>query len=611
VELAAVVLCAALSFSDSGRAPTDSTVADSIREAIPDSTKAILLETVVVSSPRNLPNDATWIPSSARHLYADDGAKLLLSDLRITSPLPASAELRLHGLPVDQTAREYVWGHRIGGPMTAVFGLRSKINPDMVRVALHPFLMPHQYRDTNGSLELRPTFQSSQPLALSLSSDVIERRATLWVANGASTSATQFRLVTSLRQSDVAPFLEAAVPQMRMIPRYLDSQTHASVRIGDQTVEGFFLFGAEKGDWRETIDGVDGAVLDNSRQNLAVVRWVRPLPGDSKLTAGISWEADYVNSEFLYGEFNQSTRNTSHIVNPRIVYSTRRDALTAWVSQFRVESEPGGSHASVDGGVESRATLGWLTVQPSLAFQQFRDEVTVLHGVTAKVHPDQITLTAGYGTYADYFEFHDGMFGNVFDPGAAQQPQYANHYVASVQYEPKRKQPFDLFRVTGVQKDLAVDLWGSRSVVHVLSWDFMVARSGNLSWELACLANDARRSDGPLVGVIPFSLRAGVNRDVFRSCNVSVEANYHSSSLALNRTPGSRSTDHFSLGASHYLNVAVTQRFIVLNRPAHLTVTVFNALAVAGSRAELTVDQYGRRYHAPCWANVRLRYDLW
>jgi hypothetical protein len=65
------------------------------------------------------------------------------------------------------------------------------------------------------------------------------------------------------------------------------------------------------------------------------------------------------------------------------------------------------------------------------------------------------------------------------------------------------------------------------------------------------------------------------------------------------------------LGPSHYVNIALTQRFLVLNRPANLSVTVFNALAVAGSRAELTVDQYGRRYDAPCWANLRLRYDLW
>ena len=53
------------------------------------------------------------------------------------------------------------------------------------------------------------------------------------------------------------------------------------------------------------------------------------------------------------------------------------------------------------------------------------------------------------------------------------------------------------------------------------------------------------------------------------------------------------------------------ESFEILNRPANLTVTVFNALALAGSRAELTVDEYGRRYDAPCWANLRLRYDVW
>ena len=94
--------------------------------------------------------------------------------MRVSSPLPASADLRLYGLPVDQTARDYVWEHRIGGPTTAVFGSRTKINPDVVQVALHPFLMSHRYRDTNGSLELRPTFQSAHPQALSLSSDALK-----------------------------------------------------------------------------------------------------------------------------------------------------------------------------------------------------------------------------------------------------------------------------------------------------------------------------------------------------------------------------------------------------------------------------------------------------
>ena len=50
-------------------------------------------------------------------------------------------------------------------------------------------------------------------------------------------------------------------------------------------------------------------------------------------------------------------------------------------------------------------------------------------------------LLAGYGTYADYFAFHDGLFSSVFDPGAAQRPQLANHYVASIQYTPKPRRP--------------------------------------------------------------------------------------------------------------------------------------------------------------------------
>jgi hypothetical protein len=553
------------------------------------------------------------VPSSARFLYPDDGSKLLLGDLRITSPLPASADLRLYGLPVDQTAREYVLGHRIGGPTTAVFGSRTKVNPDLVQVALHPFLMSHRYRDTNGSLELRPVFHSAHPLKTSLSGDVIERRATLWMARGSSASTSQFQLVTSLRQSDVVPLLKLAVPELRVIPRYLDSQTYASLRVGEQTIEGFFLFGRERGDWRETVDGVEGAVVENTRQNLTILRVQRHLPHDSKLTAGISWEGDHVDSERRYGAFNERTRTTSHIINPRVEYSTRRDACTVWLSQFCVESEPGGSYwrSSADGGVEGRATMGWFTLQPSLAFQQFRDDATILHGVTARVRPDQVTLTAGYSTHADYFVFQDGIFGNVFDAGAAQRPQTAIHYVASMQYEPKRRRPFDLIRVTGVRKDLDVDLWGSRNHVRVLSWDCIVARSGKPSWELACLINDARGSDGPLVGMIPVSLRLGVSGDVVRSFNVSAEANYRSGSIAEYRTPGPRLGERFRLDPSHYVNVALTQSFKILNRPAHLTVTVFNALAIAGSRAQLTVDQFGRSYDAPCWANVRLRYDIW
>src|SRR5262249_40146234 len=156
VGLAAVVLCAAFSFSPNALAASDSTldstIARPVSTAASDSTKPILLPPVVVSG-RKTPRtgDAAWVPSSARFLYADDGSKMRLGDLRVSSPLPASADLSLYGLPVDQTARDYVWGHRIGGPTTAVFGSRTKINPDVVSVALHPFLMSHEYRDTNGS----------------------------------------------------------------------------------------------------------------------------------------------------------------------------------------------------------------------------------------------------------------------------------------------------------------------------------------------------------------------------------------------------------------------------------------------------------------------------
>ena len=613
MQLAAVLLCSTLSLAPGAPGASDTTTVGAVREAAADSTKPILLPQVVVSAHRIAPGDAAWIPASAQNLYPDDGSKLLLGDLRISSPLPASADLSLYGLPVDQTARDYVWGHRIGGPTTAVFGSRTKVNPDVVRIALHPFLMSHQYRDTNGSLEWLPQFQSGHVRALSISSDLVERRVTFWAASGFNAPAPRLQLVTSVRQSDVAPFLKDAVPALRAIPRYLDSQTYASARLGAQTLEGFFLFGRETGVWRETVDSVEAAVLDNTRQNLAVVRMVTPLPRESKLTTGVSWEGDHVDSDHQYGPTDEQTHTTSHIVNPRIEYSTAGNALTTWVSQFNVESEPGGSwwHSSVDGGVESRARLDWLTIEPSLAFQRFHGEGTLLHGVTMRAHPDELTFTAGYGTYADYFRYHDGMFGNVFDPGAAQRPQVAAHYVAAVQYEPRQHAPFDLLRVTAVRKDMDVDVWGSRNGVRVLSWDCIVARGGNVGWELACLSNSVRSSDGPLVGMIPFSLRAGVSDRVVRSLNVSVEAHYSSGSFAEYRTPGPRFGERYRLDPSHYLNMALTQGFKLAARPASLTVTVFNALAVAGSRAELTVDQYGRRYDAPCWANVRLRYDCW
>ena len=613
--LAGLVLGAAFSLSANGQAihgTSDSSAVVHV-PAAPDSTKPILLTPIVISARRTPHGDPSWIPPSARSLYPDDGSKLLLGDLRITSPLPASADLKLYGLPVDQTARDYVWGHRIGGPVTAVFGSRTKVNPDVVSIALHSFLMSHRYRDTNGSLEWRPEFQSNRLQALSLASDLIERRATLWLMRGSQASSPAFQMVTGMRQSDVAPFLKMAVPALRVIPRYTDSQTYASVRLGRQTIEGFFLFGRERGDWRETVDAVEAVVLENTRQDLGIVRCERELPGDSKLAAGVSWEGDHVNSERRYGAFIERTRAASHLVNPRITCSMKNGALTTWLSQFWVENVPGapGWYSSVDGGVESRNTLGWLTVQPSLAFRRFHGEGTFVHGVTLSAHPDQLTLTAGYGTYADYFRFHNGMFGNVFDPGAAQRPQSANHYVASIQYEPKGRWPFDFFRATGVRKDLDVDLYEARDGVHVLSWDCMVAKMGQPSWEIAFLANDARGSAGPVIGMIPISLRLGISADVGHTFNLSVEANYRSGSVAEYRVPGPRNGERFMLDPSHYVNLALTKRFDVLNRPAHLIVTVFNALAVAGSRAELTVDAYGRRYDAPCWANLRLRYDLW
>ncbi len=609
-----MLLLGAFSLPPNEQAATDNAFVGRVQAAASDSTKPLLLAPIVVSAKRTpRPGDAAWIPTSARFLYPDDGAKPLLADLRITSPHPASADLRLHGLPVDQTARDYIWGHRIGGSSTAIFGTRTKINPDVVQVALHPFLMSHQYRDTNGSLDLLPTLRSAHAHALSLASDAIERRATVSMARGDDASSAQMHVVTSVRQSDVAPPLKSAVPVLKIIPRYLDSQTHARLRKGNQTIEAFALFGREKGDWRETTDGREDAVFENTRQNLGIVRWEALLPHDSRLTAGASWEGDHVNSEHRYGEFVERTRAASRIVNPRITFSALREACTVWVSEFLVKSDSSGTawSTSMDAGAEGRATVGWLTVQPSLAVQHFRSEATILHGVTATVRPGAVSMRAGYGTYADYFVFRNGVFENVFDPGAAQRPQSAVHYVGSIQYEPKRRWPFDLLRVTGVRKDLLVDLWGARNGIRVLSWDCLVAKSGSPGWEVAYIANEAHRGDGPLVGLIPFSLRSGVSWGLRHNLNMAAEGNYRGGSIAENRAPGPRQGEHFRLDPSYYVNVAMTQSLSILNRPASVTLTVFNALALAGSRAEVTVDQYGRRYDAPCWANIRLRYELW
>jgi hypothetical protein len=559
------------------------------------------------------PGDPLWIPTSARLLYPDDGSKPLMADLRVTSPLPLSADLRLYGLPVDQTARDYIWDHRIGGPTTAVFGTRTKINPDIMQAALHPFLMSRRYRDINGALELQPTSRSDHRPALSVSSDAIERRATLWMARGSGSSASRATVVTSVRQSDVVGPVKRAVRALSIIPDYLDSQTLATLRMGDHTIEGFFLHGRESGDWNDTADGLDGSVHEDTRQDVAILRYELRLPHASRLSGGVSWEADFVDSRHAFGTFDEQTRGHSRILNPRLALTTAQDAWTFWASELYVESDRGASsrNTSPDAGAEGRVLVGPLRVQPSLSVQHLRDESTILHGVTVTTHPGRTTMTAGYGTYADYFVFKDGIFGTVFDPGAAQQPQRALHCAATIQYEPERRWPFDIVRISGVRKDLDVDLWGARDAVRVVSWDCIVAKSGTPSWELACLSNDTRRSDGPLVGLIPLSLRSGISYDLVRTFSVSLEGNYRSGAIGEVRSPGPRRGERFRLDPSCYVNLALNQKVTLGTRPMNVTVTIFNALALAGGRAEITQDQYGRRYDAPCWANVRVRYDSW
>src|SRR4029453_14229860 len=104
-----------------------------------------------------------------------------------------------------------------------------------------------------------------------------------------------------------------------------------------------------------------------------------------------------------------------------------------------------------------------------------------------------------------------------------------------------------------------VDLGEVRTGVRVLSWDAIVAKSGTPGWEIAALTNDARTSEGPLVGLIPFSGRAGASHDIVRSFNVSLEANYRSGSIAEFRGPGPRFGERVKLDPSHYLNLALTQ----------------------------------------------------
>ncbi len=592
----------------------DTSAAVSLREAASDSTKPITLAPVEVSAKHVARvGDPQWIPTSARLLYSDDAAKSLTSDLRVTSPVPLSADLRLYGLPVDQTARDYIWHHRIGGPTTAVFGTRTKINPDLVQVALHPFLMSHQYRDTNGALELRPTFRSDHPLALSAASDGVERRVTLSMANGSNSSGPLVEVVTSVRQSDVVPLLKDAVKALRIIPDYMDSQTLAALHLGDNTIEGFFLEGRETGDWQNTGDGLDGLVHENTRQDLSIVQYEHPLPHDSKLSAGASWEVDNVQSAYSFGAFDDRTQAYSRIFNPRLAVTLGREACTVWASDYCVRSYRTGTswYSSPDAGAEGRVPVGRLIVQPSVSFQRFHGEGTILHGVTVTAHPGRMTVDAGYGTYADYFAFKDGVFGTVFDPGDAQRPQKAAHYAAAIQYDPDRCWPFDMIRVEGVRKDLDVDLWDTRSDVHVLSADCILARSGTMGWELACLYNDTRQDDGPLVGSIPLSLRSGISYNVAGGFSASLEANHRSGAIEEDQAPGPHQGQRYRLDPTSYVNVALNQRSMLWSRPMNVTVTIFNALALAGNRAEITVDQYGRRYDAPCWANVRLRYDLW
>ena len=82
--LAAVVLGAAFSLSANGLATPDTTndrAAAFHIPATPDSTRPIPLSPIVVFARRTPRGDPSWIPPSARSIYADDGSTLLVGDL--------------------------------------------------------------------------------------------------------------------------------------------------------------------------------------------------------------------------------------------------------------------------------------------------------------------------------------------------------------------------------------------------------------------------------------------------------------------------------------------------------------------------------------------------
>jgi hypothetical protein len=133
-----------------------------------------------------------------------------------------------------------------------------------------------------------------------------------------------------------------------------------------------------------------------------------------------------------------------------------------------------------------------------------------------------MTLTAGYGTYADYFRFHDGMLENVFDPGAAQRFGSMPTTMSPRSTNRKGDGP-SISSGHGRTQGPDVDLYDARDAVRI-PVGLHCREDGEALG--ACVPPTTRATAlGPVVGAIPISLRLGISSDAGRTFNIAVEAN--------------------------------------------------------------------------------------
>jgi hypothetical protein len=595
-----------------GQAPRDTTMAVAVHEAATDSSKPIPLPVIEVSADRvrqvgdNLPT-----PMSTRELYSDDAYKSLTHDVRLSAPAPFSATLNLHGLPVDQGARPYLWDHKIIGRTTLLFGGYSIVNPDLMDVELHPVLISHKFRETNGAVEFFPKHRSDRPVEFVASTDGIERRGTLSLASGSDSSRKRADLVTSIRQNQVIGLL-TAIKGLEVIPESMDNQTFAKLQFGAHTLQGFCRFGREKGDWHDPADARKSFVQENSFQQLAFVQYDLRLPRGLRLGLGTSWEKNDIDSHREFDQFKETIQAHSEIFNPRMTVSTDSHRYTFFLGNTYAKSDRRGSnnYSSADGGVEGKFLFGRFTVEPSASVQQLRDQYSFLHGITVSVYPKRTAIIFGYGTYADYFVYDNGMFGSVFDAGGAQRPQRSNHYAVTVESRPEHQPLFDILRVSAVRKDLNIDFRGRRSDVQVLSGDITLAKAGKLNYEAAYSFNQDEQDGGLLVGSVDQIFRLGIGYRLTSNLSFSLEANHRGGLVAENdNSLDPRKGERYRLNPATYVNLAVTERRHVLGQPMDITLTLFNIGALIGNRAEIARFE-GNTYTTPFWGNLRIRYGL-